>query len=71
MNILLFNNFPPNGTKLCEINKLFIIILNEIFNFLKSIQQYTTQLITMVEFIHIEFITTQKKFKSIKNILNT
>ena len=71
LNFLLFNNFPLNDTKLRETNKLFIFALNEIPSLLDLIQQYTTQLIMIIEFTHTKLITTQRKLKSAKEILNT
>ena len=55
---MLLNNFSLNNTKLHEANKLFIFALNEVSNLLDSIQQYTTQLITIIESMHTELITT-------------
>ena len=67
----MFNNFLLNGIQLHKTNKLLVFALNEITNLFNSIQQYTMWLVMMIEFIHIELIIVQKKFKSTKKILNT
>ena len=50
---------------------MVIFVLNKILNLLDSIQWYTTQLITIIEFTHTKFIIVRKKLKLTKKILNT
>ena len=71
LDFLLLDNSPLDGTKLHEINKLFVFVLDEVSGLFDSVQQYTTWLTTIAEFTHVELITAQKKFKSAKEILNT
>ena len=46
-------------------------MLNETANLFNLIQQYTAQLVTMVEFTHAELITVRKEFELTKKIFST
>ena len=71
LDFLLLDSSPPDGTKLCEANKLFVFALDEIPSLSDSVRRYTVRLITMVEFRHAELITARKELKLVKEILNT
>ena len=71
LDFLLLDNFPLDGTKLCEVNKLLVFALDEVPGLFDSVWRYMAWLTTMAEFTYAELIIARKELKLVKEILNT
>ena len=67
----MFNNSPPGGAELREINKLLVFALEEVPSLFNLVRRYTAQSMIITESMHAELISARKKLNSAKEILNT